>query len=88
MTTVNIWEQKIRAIKIAASAHSERAERLVGQCLGRGSYQIRYKDFTEFDCENKEEYIFYEAEHLIDELGLPFDVALASLVADDEKAMD
>lgn len=82
------WAQKIRAIGIAAANVSdeqarERAVLLVKRNLAEGVEHMTYKDFNEFDCSCEEQYIFGEAVHLIEELNLPFNEALNSVLHED-----
>lgn len=77
------WAQKIKAIKKAAQSVSADALFQVNRNLAEGVEHMEYKDYTEFECSCEEEYIFMEAVHLIEELKLPFDAALSTVVADD-----
>jgi hypothetical protein len=74
------WAQKIFAIKRAVQGMTELNVREVEACLDRGIDHMKYKDFTEFDCENEDEYIFGEAVHLIEYLNLPFHQALKDVL--------
>ena len=74
------WTQKITAIKLAAERTNKSAVRQVTRNLDVGIEHMEYKDFTEFGCCSEEQYIFGEAVHLIEELGLPFDQALLDVM--------
>lgn len=83
-TPAATWDQKIRAITLAAAQHSDSALQSVNLCLERGVEHMEFKDPAEFDCSGPEEYIFAEAEHLIDELDLQFEQALATVLRLDQ----
>lgn len=78
------WSQQIEAIKLAAERVSRSAVRQVEVSINRGIEHMGYKDHTEFNCSCEEEYIFGEAEHLIDELHLPFRAAIDDVIAQAE----
>ena len=79
------WVQKIKAIKLAAEMIGKQEIREVNRNLAEGVEHMGYKDFTEFDCECEDEYIFGEAVHLIEELELPFDAALQVVMSGDQE---
>lgn len=76
------WPDKINAIKVAANWHSDEALAHINRCLALGQSHMEYKDHRDFDCESEEQYIFQEAEHLIEQYNLPFNMALNSVVGD------
>lgn len=75
------WAQKIEAIKMAADCMGETAMATVECALNRGTAHMEYKDFAEFDCECADQYVFQEAQDLIESLRLPFDMALSVVVS-------
>ena len=64
------YQAKIQNLKKAAKAHSVNAEKVVLAALARGAEHMTYKDFREFDCVSQEQYIYQEAEHLIEQFDL------------------
>lgn len=76
------WSDKITAIISAANCFGGIALRHVNHCLEIGREHMEYKDFTEFDCDCEEQYIFQQAEHLIEKYRLPFSMALNTTVHD------
>lgn len=67
------WQNKIDTLKITAKANSNVVSEVVERALSRGIEHMKHKDFREFDCECKEQYVFQEAEHLIEQYGLLID---------------
>jgi hypothetical protein len=76
------WNDKIIAILQAASCMGENILKQVAHKISIGRQHMLYKDFAEFDCDCEDHYIFQEAEHLIEEHRLPFDMALNVTVND------
>lgn len=76
------WKDKIAAIKVAANAVSEKALSDVESALKLGEQHMQYKDHRDFDCSCAEEYIFGEAEHLIEQYRLPFKMSLGTVIHD------
>ena len=76
------WNDKIIAILQAASCMGENILKQVAHRIAIGREHMEYKDFTEFDCTCEDQYIFQEAQHLIEAHRLPFDMALNVTVND------
>lgn len=70
MSTID-FNKKIKSLRVAAKAHSVEADRVVTGALSRGEHHMTFKDFTEFDCVSEAQYIYQEAEHLIEQFDLP-----------------
>jgi hypothetical protein len=68
---MNIWNKKIKALRLSAKSFPQpEVLTVVESALARGEEHMNYKDFLEFDCSCKEQYIYQEAEHLIEKFNL------------------
>jgi hypothetical protein len=74
------WQNKIDALIMAASDFSKHAQMEAEYFINKGRSHMQYKNHEEFDCESAQQYIFQEAEHLIEKYDLDLTAKLNEII--------
>lgn len=68
------YDNEIKKILLAARCHSAQALREARFYMDKGIAEVDYKDLEEFDCSSRDQYIYNEMAHVIDDYSLDLEI--------------